>query len=103
MSARQQPTLLVTRTELTALTALQPHQLTRREADHRLTLVTQDGRTGYPWEQVERLILRALPITGPRIARAVHAMDHHDARRTITDTVRASHASGSGMGLKEGQ
>lgn len=97
---RPQPQLLVTRPELTALTALQSHQLTRREALGWLTPTTQDGRTGYPWAQVETLVIRALPKTGPKIARAVVAMNHTYARRAVAEVIREMQASGTGMGLK---
>lgn len=115
MTRQRQPELLITRPELTALTGLQDHQIAARErltdthfsqlartVRRPLTPVTDGSRTGYPWEQVEQLVCRALPVTGPKISRAVVAMDLTYARRTVAELVRGTRAQGSGVGLAPG-
>lgn len=95
--------LMVTRTELTALTALQPHQLTRRETLGWLTPIRIGGRTGYTWAEVEPLVLAALPRTGRRIARYMVEPGPAHARRIIAETVREMRETGRGYGRGEGR
>lgn len=95
--------LIVTRRELTALTALQSHQLARREKDGALTPITRGGRTGYPWQQVERLVCKALPITGRRIADFMAGRDPVLARLVLDEAVHGMRTAGRGTGTALGE